>query len=86
MMLMNFLLHYLFCHLQIRSDLYDEFRNVSTVVGVRWKRFPRLTALVKGHRHGELSLLTGGTGSGKTTLMAELSLDLAMQGVSPWLD
>ena len=37
--------------------------------------------LVKGHRHGELTLLTGSTGSGKTTLMSELSLDLAMQGV-----
>ena len=57
---------------------------MSSVVGVRWKRFPRLTALVKGHRHGELSLLTGPTGSGKTTLMSELSLDLAVQGVSPY--
>ena len=52
-------------------------------MGVGWHRFPRLTALLKGHRRGELSLLTGPTGAGKTTLMAELSLDLAIQGVSP---
>lgn len=70
-------------NLQIRKDLYKEFKNVSSVAGVRWQRFPRLTALIKGHRQGELSLLTGPTGSGKTTLMAELSLDLCIQGVSP---
>ena len=52
-------------------------------MGTGWQRFPRLTALLKGHRRGELSLLTGPTGAGKTTLMAELSLDLAIQGVSP---
>jgi twinkle protein len=50
---------------------------------VGWQHFPRLMALLKGHRRGELSLLTGPTGAGKTTLMAELSLNLAVQGVSP---
>ena len=69
--------------MQLRNDLYNELHNVRTLVGVGWQRFPRLTALLKGHRRGELSLLTGPTGSGKTTLMAELSLDLATQGVSP---
>ena len=47
----------------------------------QWKRFPKLTAIQKGHRPGELTVLTGPTGSGKTTLMSELSLDLCQQGV-----
>ena len=66
------------------KDLYNELRNVRSLVGIGWHCFPRLTALPKGHRCGELSLLTGPTGAGKTTLMAELSLDLAKQGVRPY--
>ena len=49
---------------------------------VQWQRFPKLTSILKGHRPGELTVFTGPTGSGKTTLMSELSLDLCKQGVS----
>lgn len=49
--------------------------------GIKWKRFPALNELLRGHRRGELTLLTGPTGCGKTTFLSELSLDLAMQGV-----
>ncbi|XP_050301689.1 mitochondrial DNA helicase isoform X2 [Anthonomus grandis grandis] len=35
-----------------------------------------------GHRRGELTVLTGPTGCGKTTFISEYSLDLAMQGVN----
>ena len=48
----------------------------------QWKRFPHLSNILKGHRAGELTIFTGPTGSGKTTLMSELSLDLSLQGVS----
>ena len=48
----------------------------------QWKRFPGLTGILKGHRRGELTILTGQTGTGKTTLLSELSLDLCSQGVS----
>ena len=44
------------------------------------KRFPHLSNILKGHRAGELTIFTGPTGSGKTTLMSELSLDLRLQG------
>lgn len=37
---------------------------------------------MKGHRKGELTILTGSTGCGKTTFMSEYSLDLALQGVN----
>ena len=40
---------------------------------------------MKGHRPGELTIFTGPTGSGKTTLMSELSLDLCQQGVSKYM-
>lgn len=41
-----------------------------------------MNKLLKGHRKGELTVLTGPTGSGKTTFMSEYSLDLALQGVN----
>lgn len=47
----------------------------------QWKRFPLLTQILKGHRPGELTVLTGPTGSGKTTFLSEYSLDLCLQGV-----
>ena len=49
--------------------------------GVQWKRFPELNELLKGHRSGELTVITGPTGCGKTTFMSEYSLDLCSQGV-----
>ena len=49
--------------------------------GVRWRRFPALTELLKGHRRGELTVFTGPTGAGKTTFLSEYSLDLCSQNV-----
>ena len=48
---------------------------------LQWQRFPELAKHLKGFRPGELTVFTGPTGSGKTTLMSELSLDLCNQGV-----
>jgi twinkle protein len=36
-----------------------------------------------GHRKGELTVFTGPTGVGKTTLLSQLSLDFATQGTAP---
>ncbi|EDW75445.1 uncharacterized protein Dwil_GK23862 [Drosophila willistoni] len=66
----------------MRNDILSELQNIEKVNGVKWKRFPVLNKLLKGHRRGELTILTGPTGSGKTTFMSEYSLDLAIQGVS----
>lgn len=66
----------------MREDILSEVQNNNEVVGVPWKRFPKLNEILKGHRRGELTVLTGPTGCGKTTFMSEYSLDLAMQGVN----
>ncbi|TMW45547.1 hypothetical protein DOY81_009373 [Sarcophaga bullata] len=66
----------------LRNDVLSELQNIEKVNGVKWKRFPQLNKLLKGHRKGELTIITGPTGSGKTTFMSEYSLDLALQGVS----
>ncbi|GLH01763.1 Uncharacterized protein GBIM_07826 [Gryllus bimaculatus] len=66
----------------LRHDVLAELQNVEKVEGVKWKRFPMLNKILKGHRRGEFTVLTGPTGSGKTTFMSEYSLDLASQGVT----
>ncbi|CAH0600401.1 unnamed protein product [Chrysodeixis includens] len=66
----------------LRDDVYFEVTNVDKVRGLKWRRFPALTRLLGGHRRGELTVLTGPTGCGKTTLCAEMSLDLAQQGIN----
>ncbi|XP_051273553.1 twinkle protein, mitochondrial [Dicentrarchus labrax] len=67
---------------QLREDVYGELVNTDQVAGVKWKRFQELTRILKGHRKGELTVFTGPTGSGKTTLISEVALDLCMQGVN----
>jgi twinkle protein len=70
------------CIFYNRPVLTDLIYDIVKVAGVKWTRYPYLTKLLKGHRRGELTILTGSTGSGKTTFMSEYSLDLCAQGVS----
>ncbi|XP_029383821.1 twinkle mtDNA helicase [Echeneis naucrates] len=67
---------------QLREDVYGELLNTDQVAGVKWTRFQELNRILKGHRKGELTVFTGPTGSGKTTFISELALDLCMQGVN----
>ncbi|XP_067431664.1 twinkle protein, mitochondrial [Thunnus thynnus] len=67
---------------QLREDVYGELVNTEQVAGVKWARFPQLNKILKGHRKGELTVFTGPTGSGKTTFISEVALDLCMQGVN----
>ncbi|CAG0890142.1 unnamed protein product [Darwinula stevensoni] len=66
----------------LREHVKSELALVEQVSGVKWKRFPILNRLLKGHRRGELTVFTGPTGAGKTTFMSEYSLDLCLQGVN----
>ncbi|CAH1366787.1 unnamed protein product [Tenebrio molitor] len=66
----------------LRQDVFSDLQNIDKVQGVKWKRFPTLNKILKGHRRGELTVITGPTGCGKTTFISEYSLDLATQGVN----
>ncbi|XP_011315121.1 twinkle protein, mitochondrial [Fopius arisanus] len=66
----------------LREDILSDLQNIDKVQGVKWNRYPALNRILKGHRRGEFTVLTGPTGSGKTTFISEYSLDLAMQGVN----
>lgn len=66
----------------LRPEVLAEFAHYKQVAGVQWKRYSKLNDLLKGFRRGELTILTGPTGSGKTTFLSEYSLDLAEQGVN----
>uniref|UniRef100_UPI00358F7A2D twinkle mtDNA helicase n=1 Tax=Myxine glutinosa TaxID=7769 RepID=UPI00358F7A2D len=67
---------------QLRENVRGELVNVDQAAGTKWKRFPELTKVLKGHRRGELTVFTGPTGSGKTTFISEYALDLCIQGVN----
>ncbi|CAL4072504.1 unnamed protein product, partial [Meganyctiphanes norvegica] len=67
---------------QFKDVIYHRLTHKHEVNGIQWKRYCGLNDLLLGHRPGELTVVTGPTGSGKTTLMAEYSLDLCSQGVS----
>ncbi|KAJ0411941.1 hypothetical protein ATCC90586_009898 [Pythium insidiosum] len=67
---------------ELRRDVLEEIVNPLRACGVQSRTLPSLNALLKGHRLGEVTVLTGPTGCGKTTLLSQLSLDLCAQGVS----
>ncbi|XP_068972816.1 mitochondrial DNA helicase [Bombus flavifrons] len=66
----------------LKEEILCDLQNNDKVQGIKWKRYSTLNRILKGHRRGELTVLTGPTGCGKTTFMSEYSLDLAMQGVN----
>uniref|UniRef100_A0A158QAV8 SF4 helicase domain-containing protein n=1 Tax=Enterobius vermicularis TaxID=51028 RepID=A0A158QAV8_ENTVE len=69
--------------IDVRQDLKLEIINSRTKqCGIaQWKRFDLLNRYLYGFRPSELTVLTGGTGFGKTTFLCEYSLDLLSQGV-----
>lgn len=46
----------------LRQDVLSDLQNIDKVQGVRWTRFPMLNKILKGHRRGEFTVLTGPTG------------------------
>ncbi|KAF0695088.1 Aste57867_14073 [Aphanomyces stellatus] len=67
---------------ELRRDVLDEMMNPLRASGVQSRSLPALNTYLKGFRSGELTVLTGPTGCGKTTLLSQLSLDWCAQGVS----
>ncbi|CAJ0583622.1 unnamed protein product, partial [Mesorhabditis spiculigera] len=69
--------------LDIRDEVRNELLNSkSRTAGLcQWKRFDALNRYLIGFRPAELTVLTGGTGYGKTTFLCEYALDLLTQGI-----
>ncbi|EDL47112.1 POM1, putative [Plasmodium vivax] len=66
----------------LRQNILEELKYPDRINGVKSKTIPSLNKFLYGLRMGELSIWTGPTGVGKTTLLSQLSLDYCIQGVS----
>ncbi len=64
-----------------RHEVKRMFTDPNAHKGVVLAGMPQLQSLMKGHRRGELTIFTGSTGVGKTTILSQLSLEVATQGV-----
>jgi len=62
-----------------RAKVIEEMMNPNKYKGIGSESFPGLTNIVKGFRKGEMTIVTGPTGSGKTTFLSQLSIDFAEQ-------
>ncbi|KAI8967757.1 P-loop containing nucleoside triphosphate hydrolase protein [Mycotypha africana] len=65
----------------LREEVYNEILHPEQTKGVQCNDIPQLNEIIKGHRSGELTILTGPTGVGKTTIISQLSLDFCKSGV-----
>lgn len=65
----------------LRDLVQKEVLYPEQTQGVQSTDLPSLNAILKGHRPGELTILTGPTGAGKTTIISQISLDYCKSGV-----
>ncbi|KAI8083089.1 P-loop containing nucleoside triphosphate hydrolase protein [Halteromyces radiatus] len=65
----------------LRQQIYQDILHPEESKGVQSTDLPALNQILKGHRQGELTIVTGTTGGGKTTVMSQLSLDYCKSGV-----
>jgi len=66
----------------LRDQVLHEIIHPERYRGSPIPSLPGFTSLIKGFRRGEMTVLTGPTGSGKTTFLGQASLDLAEQGIN----
>ncbi|KAJ1898518.1 hypothetical protein LPJ66_002692 [Kickxella alabastrina] len=66
----------------LRDAVKFEVTNPELIRGVPSTDLPGWNACFKGLRPGELTILSGATGCGKTTVASQLSLDFCRSGVS----
>lgn len=64
-----------------RDEVKSEILNKDAVRGIPCLSLPSYNNYMRGFRLGEMSIYTGPTGSGKTTILSQLSLDFALRGV-----
>ncbi|KAJ2716360.1 hypothetical protein H4R19_000692 [Coemansia spiralis] len=66
----------------LREAVRFEVTNPELIRGVESTELPGWNAICKGLRPGELTILSGATGCGKTTVISQMSLDFCKSGVS----
>ena len=66
----------------LREIIIDDIRKIGLSSDVRLKTLPKLSYYLEGFRENELTILSGPTGAGKTTLISQISLDYALQGIT----
>ncbi|KAI9595386.1 P-loop containing nucleoside triphosphate hydrolase protein [Syncephalis fuscata] len=67
---------------RLRDEIFREILYPDQLKGVQSTTLPTWNKIMKGHRPGELTVLTGPTGAGKTTVISQLSLDFCHSGIS----
>lgn len=65
----------------LNTQVLNRIKNLEMMQGVKSQYFTFYNKCLKGMRKGELSILTGASGSGKTTFLSQLSIDFLTQGV-----
>lgn len=66
---------------QLANEVKMEIESAAAVDGIPSQDFPSLHKYLKGLRPGELTIVTGPTGIGKTSWLSQYSLDFCRQGV-----
>jgi len=65
-----------------KGEIFNEFYGKSSEVqGIQSRYLPKYNEILKGVRKGELTVFTGPTGVGKTTILGQLTLDFCEQGL-----
>eukprot|EP00347_Sterkiella_histriomuscorum_P022319 403330901 len=65
----------------MKDSVMKRLLNYTELTGVPSNCFTFFNRTLKGLRKGELTVLTGATGSGKTTFLSQLSIDFVAQGI-----
>jgi hypothetical protein len=66
---------------RLRDLVLQEVLHPEQTRGTASKILPLYNKILKGHRPGELTIMTGPTGAGKTTVISHLSLDFCSSGM-----
>ncbi len=66
----------------IRGDILSRISKTEQNYGVKISWLPFFNKVVKGIRMGELTVMSGPTGSGKTTFLSQLTLDLCKKDIT----
>lgn len=63
-----------------KQEILDEDNNPLQADGLPFTGFDKLTKLLGGLRPGELTIVSGATGAGKSTILSQLSIGFMQQG------